>query len=381
LKVAMIIQGYYPKVGGAERQLQALVPHLQDDGFEIRIFTRQYSGLSRYQVVDGIPVHRLPIPGPKVVASLSFTLSAIPALRQFQPDIIHAHELLSPTTTALLAKRLWGTPVLAKVLRGGSLGDIRVLQHKLFGKARFRMQKRHVNCFIVITREIEQELAESGVPARQRIFIPNGVDESHFVPVTPLVQSWLRRELHLEGSPTAVFVGRISPEKRVDMLLNLWPDVRKKHPEANLLILGSGPETESLQAISPPGVQFIGQVEDVSPYLQVSDLFVLPSQSEGLSNALLESMAAGLASIVTDVGGASDVITHSENGWLVKRDDPDSLLEGIITLFDTPQLRKSLGTAARKSVLEEYSLTQTAQRLAALYRTVTRVGNPIYVTN
>jgi hypothetical protein len=120
----MIIQAYYPHVGGAEQQLMALVPLLQARGVEINILTRRYPGLNSFEIIGGAPVHRLPIPGPKAVASTIFTLSALPLLARLRPHLIHAHELLSPTTTAVAAKRLFGIPVVAKVLRGGTLGDI-----------------------------------------------------------------------------------------------------------------------------------------------------------------------------------------------------------------------------------------------------------------
>jgi glycosyltransferase involved in cell wall biosynthesis len=102
IRVAMIIQSYHPRVGGAERQLAALAPLLQAQGVDVHILTRRYAGLKSFEVIDGIPVHRLPIPGSRPVASLSFSLSAQPLLYRLKPNLVHAHELLSPTTTAVI---------------------------------------------------------------------------------------------------------------------------------------------------------------------------------------------------------------------------------------------------------------------------------------
>jgi glycosyltransferase involved in cell wall biosynthesis len=160
----MIIQAYHPHVGGAERQLMALVPLLQARGVEINILTRRYPGLKPFEMIGGAPVHRLPIPGPKPVASTAFTLAALPLLARLRPHVIHAHELLSPTTTAVAAKRLYNTPVVAKVLRGGVLGDIDKLQKKPLGQRRLATFRRQVDAFITISQEIDDELAALGVP-------------------------------------------------------------------------------------------------------------------------------------------------------------------------------------------------------------------------
>lgn len=120
MRVAMIIQGYYPRLGGAERQLGAIAPRLQAMGVNIQVLTRRYPGLKSREDVAGIPVHRLPVPGPKPLASLAFTMSALLLLRKLRPDIIHAHELFSPATTAVAARRLLGIPVVVKILRSAS---------------------------------------------------------------------------------------------------------------------------------------------------------------------------------------------------------------------------------------------------------------------
>src|SRR5512133_3419170 len=102
MRVAMIIHGYAPRVGGAERQLGAVNPYLKDQGVDVHVLTRSLPGTKKFEIIDGIPIYRLPVPGPRVIASLSFTFSALKMLKKINPDIIHAHELISPATTALL---------------------------------------------------------------------------------------------------------------------------------------------------------------------------------------------------------------------------------------------------------------------------------------
>src|SRR5262245_20712781 len=104
LRVAMIIQSYHPAIGGAEKQLKSLVPFLQKENCEIHILTRTVSYLQRNEIIDGALVHRIQSPGLKTMASFNFTFRSVLTLKKLRPDIIHAHELLSPTTAAIAAK-------------------------------------------------------------------------------------------------------------------------------------------------------------------------------------------------------------------------------------------------------------------------------------
>ncbi|MFQ5577266.1 MAG: glycosyltransferase family 4 protein [Anaerolineae bacterium] len=367
IKVAMIIQAYYPHVGGAERQLAALAPLLQRLNVDLTVFTRRRPGLAPFEVVGGAPVYRLPAPGPKAIASLTFTLLAVRRLAALRPHLIHAHELLSPTTAAVAAKKLLGVPVAAKALRGGALGDVAKLQNRLTGPRRMAAFSRRVDAFIAISREIEAELAAAGVPPDRRVFIPSGVDTARFAPASPEAAGALRSRLGLPDGPTLLFVGRLVPEKRVNQLIQIWPSVRAVHPRASLAILGTGEQEAWLKAQAGAGVQFMGNIQDVAPYLQAADAFALPSSAEGLSNALLEAMAAGLPVIASRVGGAPDLIDDGRSGRLVPPDDPASLAGAIIELLGNQARRRQMGALARQKVMQEYALPTVAQRLRTLY--------------
>ena len=377
IRVAMVIQAYLPHVGGAEKQIASLAPLLQAQGVDVHVITRQYAGLARYEEIGGVPVHRLPIPGPKPVASLSFSLNAIPLLKKLKPDLIHAHELLSPTTTAVLAKRMLGTPVVAKVLRGGVLGDISKLKRRAFGMTRFSMFKDRVSAFITISKEIDAELSGLGVSKAQRPFIPNGVDTNRFMPLRPEVKRALRADLGLPQGCLAVFTGRLAVEKRVDQLIAIWRDVRSTHGDAHLVLLGSGPEEDRLNALATEGVHFLGRVDNVAPYLQSADLFVLPSATEGLSNALLEGMATGLPVVATAVGGAPDVVEDDFSGFLIPPDDPEALSRAIIRMFDNRDEMRQMGEHGRERICREYALESVARRLRELYDRVITQSEPV----
>ena len=370
IKVAMIIQDYIPRIGGAERQLAALAPLLNERGIDIEILTRRYPGLARFEFINGVPVYRLPVSKTKALASLIFTLTAIPVLKKLQPNIIHAHGLLSPTTTAVMAKRLLGIPVVSKSLRGGILGDLERLKNNSFGHRRLKMLQKHVDMFITISTEIKDELVKNGIPPERCIFIPNGVKLDRFQSVSKSDKSLLRERLGLPSGPLVIFTGRLEMEKRVDQLIQVWLEVQKRYTDAHLLILGTGSQTEKLKQMAGEGILFGGLVDDTAPYLQTADLFVLPSISEGLSNALLEALATGLPVVVTATGGTTDIVRHKVSGWLIQDYNSQRLLEGILALLDNQSLMESCALAGRNYVVENYSLANTADNLCKLYKSV-----------
>lgn len=367
-RVAMVIQRYLPHVGGAERQLQQLAPRLRAHGFEIHIVTRRDDGLKPFEEIDDVPVHRMPAIGPKALASATFTAAAVAQLTRLKPDLVHAHEILSPASTAIRSKKINGHPVVVKILRGGLRGDIYKLQKRPFWKSYFANLNRHVDAFLTISREIDQELVALDVNPEKRVFLPNGVDTSRHMPVSEEYKQKLRATLSLPlQSRLVVYAGRLVPEKRVDHLLQLWDAIRSKFHDAHLLILGEGPEESRLRGMQIDGVQFTGQVDDAGRYLQAADLFVLPSSTEGLSNSMLEAMSCGLPVLATKVGGAPDVITDRVSGYLIPPDDLDALRGGLESLLGDGALRFRLGAAARERIVSDFSLDSVAGRLSALY--------------
>jgi glycosyltransferase involved in cell wall biosynthesis len=370
IKVAMIIQDYLPRLGGAEKQLAALAPLLKEHGIETDILTRRYPGLTRFEFINGVPVYRLPVIKTKALASLIFTLTAIPVLKKLQPDIIHAHGLLSPTTTAVIAKRLLGIPVVSKSLRGGILGDLERLKHNPFGHRRLEMLQNHVDMFITISTEIKDELVKNGIPPERCIFIPNGVKLDRFQSVSKQDKNQLREQLGLPSGPLVIFTGRLEMEKRVDQLIQVWPEVRRRYAKAHLLILGTGSQAEKLKRMAKEGILFGGLVDDTAPYLQTADLFVLPSIAEGLSNALLEALASGLPVVATATGGTTDIVRHKASGWLIQDYTSQRLLDGILALLGNQPLMESCALAGQNYIIENYSLVNTADNLCKLYRSV-----------
>lgn len=371
LTVVAISHGYFPRIGGAENQLRAFLPSLRKEGVETTVLTRRYDlNLLPFEKIEGFPVYRMPAVGPKAVASLLFTFTSLLRLLTLRPrpKLIHAHEFISPATVALLAGRILNIPIVATPHLTGERGDVQKMAKKFGGPARLRALVKHVSKFVVINDTFKEELMGAGVEEERIVYIPNGVDTKRFAVPDVELKFALRVEAGLPvDAQIAVFTGRFVPQKNLSMLLSAWDRYHRENLKAELLLVGEGEEEDHLRTMAGEGVHFMGGVADVLPYLQMADIFILPSFVEGLSVALLEAMSCGLVPLITDVGGAREVVTHDENGWLIPSNDGDALLAGLQVLFDDRQMLVERGQAARRRVVEKFSVQTAAKQLSSLY--------------
>lgn len=366
------------RLGGAERQLNSLCPLLIERGVRPVVIARERSRRPRAtnDPFEVVYVRVPPIPG---LDRVVFVLGALWALARARPDVVHAFGAFSQSTSARLYRRLTGTPFVTKILRSGELGDLYRLRRKRFGRRRSERLFRDADAFVVISREIDDELAAAGVEPERRLRIPNGVDIERFYPAADSeLGDRLRDEFGRDG-PIVVAVGRMTPEKRMPELSALWHLVRHEHPGATLVIYGKlvnriDPETVRLH--DDPGVVNPGARADIEYGYRAADLYVSASAAEGLSNALLEAMASGLACVVTDVGGVRDVVDDTVNGVIVDSDDLGALVSAINRLLGDPEARSTLGGRARETVAARFGLDAVADSLTAEYRRLAAVRSP-----
>jgi glycosyltransferase involved in cell wall biosynthesis len=176
------------------------------------------------------------------------------------------------------------------------------------------------------------------------------------------------------------FTGRLVSYKGLPLLLRVWHDIRAKHSDAVLVLVGSGSldmhncEAELRQYVNVHNllhsVRFTGSVRNVHEYLQASDIFVLPSENEAFPVALIEAMAGGLAVITTAVGGVKDIVEHSKNGLVVQAGDFGQLYSALDILLADAGLADRLGQAARRTAQERYSQEMVTRQYAELFERV-----------
>jgi glycosyltransferase involved in cell wall biosynthesis len=387
LAVCMIISGYYPIVSGAENQCQLISERLKTQGIEVAILTRHYQGLEYLEEINSIPVYRIPTLGKGIVASITFTIFSILWLFRYgrRYDVFHCHQALSPTTIGVLGKILWRKKVITKIACTGDYGDISEMRRFPFLSLRKQILKK-VDTFVSLNPLTERELTNLGLREFKLVDLPNGVDLKTFASVSESTKFNLRNKLglSLRGS-LVIFVGRLAPQKGIETLLYAWAEVLKKlgDKQNQLILLGKGQQEKYLYGLIKEldlnsTVTLLGWKDNALEYLQVSDIFVLPSISEGISNSLLEAMACGLTVVATDNPGNKLVIKNGENGLLVKIGDPQELSQAIISCLKG-DLGVGLGEKARKVVEEKFSLRSVVKGYKDLYMKLTLSNHNIKV--
>ncbi len=175
-------------------------------------------------------------------------------------------------------------------------------------------------------------------------------------------------------------VGRLVYEKGHEFLVEAMSEVAKSAPNATVGICGDGPlRGELVHQIERLGLQkkvnLLGLWENLHELLAAADVFVLPSRWEGLPMALLEAMMAGLPVIATRVEGVDEVVEDGVHGLLVPTEAPDALAKAILQLCRDPEMRRRMGAAARKRVLESYTTDRMCGQYLALMRRGLGEGN------
>lgn len=220
-------------------------------------------------------------------------------------------------------------------------------------------------------------IAEQGVPPESVVIVPNGVDLSRFA-------NGAMSRPSTSGNGNASFP-RSAAQQRVGIAANLRPvknlelfvraagKLAPSHPQACFDIAGEGELRDELQSLIAclglcDRVKLLGAVSDIPAFLNTLDVAVLCSHSEGSPNAIMEYMAAGLPSVVTDVGGNRELIEHGRYGLVVPPNDLDQLSAAIARLLDDRPLATRMGVAAREHAFTEFSVEAQARRYEDFYR-------------
>lgn len=371
----MVTALYPPSVGGIQTQTEQLSKALAAKGQRVFVITRRVAGAPDYEESNNVVVHRVgKVTESRAVGTGAFMADAVRTLIKLRGkvQVLHCHQLLSPLSIGLIAKPLLGAKLVLNPHACGPIGDVEQLKaQSLFGRARLSGALRSADSFVAISRPIENELRSIGVDDRRLWRVPNGVDLKRFRPATRGERAQLRAELSLPvDAKIVLYCGRLAQEKGVDVLINAWPDVAKKVRGAVLCIAGDGAEKAALMELAQQlgvaeSVRFLGALSDPAPYLRAADAAVLPSRTEGLPVALLESMACGLPTVATNVGGTPEVIDESM-GVLVPPENPKSLSEGLVDALVSP-LFVIRAERARQRIEARFSMDAVSERLIHLY--------------
>ncbi|HKB02895.1 MAG TPA: glycosyltransferase family 4 protein [Gemmataceae bacterium] len=294
-----------------------------------------------------------------------------PYLRAEPVDLLHTNEC--GIMTSGLAARLAGVPRVLATYHTQSdydrLAGRLTLGYRLLERATSRLLDQAV---AVSEATRQDRIRTAWVPADRVATIHNGIDATGFDPLAD--PAGARAALGLPADRVLFgAVAQLQVYKGIDILLRAFATVAARHPQADLVIAGTGPLRNELEALAGilglrDRVRFLGFQSDVTRVFAALDVYVLSSQCEALPYALLEAMAAGKPVVATTVGGVPEVIEPSVSGFLVPPDQADELAEALATLAASADLRVRYGHAARKRVETMFDQRASAERTIDLYR-------------
>jgi len=192
--------------------------------------------------------------------------------------------------------------------------------------------------------------ADRGIAREKLRILPRGLDTRLFNPSRRNAAFWTSRGLRA-GEAAMLFVGRVSKEKNLDVLVSATRKLAETRTPARPIIVGDGPYMAEMRRLLPDAI-FTGYLggEDLAAAYASADLFVFPSTTDTFGNVVLEAQASGIPAIVSDIGGPRDLVQHGKDGFVTRALDAAELAEAIRRLVDDPSLRAHMGTAARGRV-------------------------------
>jgi glycosyltransferase involved in cell wall biosynthesis len=367
--------------GGMEKQALQLAEELARRGARVWIFSGCHVVGSFPRLPRGIPaverrgrltIYRVPMcTGWMWRTSTSLfelVVAGILAARAPHLDAIYAVQWTMAVHASRVARFL-DCPLFVKFAGGGYYGDFMTLGRSPEQAPTLAALAR-AERLVCISPQIVDEVRAAGLPAERICRIPNGVNLSRF-------EGRHSAALPLVGDPEYVlYVGGLRREKRVPELVHTFAEVARTRPRAQLVIVGDGPEDSAVRAAAREAgiearVHLLGIRTDVPDLLAAAHVFVLTSTSEGLSNSLLEALAAGVPIVATDIEGNRAVVEHEKDALLVPLGDSAALASAMARLLEDRELATRLARAGREKV-RQYGLGEVALKYEGAFREVAR---------
>jgi glycosyltransferase involved in cell wall biosynthesis len=423
MRVVLLTNQFLPRVGGAEVLTLREAVALRAMGHETRILTLRLDRVwPRTEAMQGVPVRRLGglFVGRKLrlkfgaqwLAEARLWLHLVRTRHTY--DVIHMRQISFLARPVALASRVTGKPVIVQIANAGPGSDspvpssaettldagtaldphapyLRIPKGSWGGsdmdtlrasqwtaRRTLRMLRHRAITLLSVSSRTTTYLLEDGLRPEQIVLLPTGIEPEQYAPA--LAHNAERAEHPRATPPTVLCVARYRYEKGLDYLLHAWLLVRQRVPDARLILAGGGQLQQQLaHMIAALGlgdaVDLAGVRDDVKTLLGEVDAFVLPSRYEGLPNALLEAMAAGLPCVVTRVSGCEDVVLDGQTGFIVPPGQPNALADALVRVLTQPELAHALGRAGRDRAVNHYDRRDLMRQLTDLYARVIAAAN------
>lgn len=398
LRIVMLAASLPPmRAGGAEMQALQLAKELETKGHDVFFITPGDNNVSGSSTVQGLTVYRLhsvfnriflwlskmkkrskpdavqiEFDDSKDITNMIVTRSGWPTklyytiffwhsffllwMKRKKIDIIHAHTMEWSAIVAARLGRFLRKPV---IIKDSTMNGFQSLQRFPKGKKLQQMIIRNAH-FVAMTSVIEKNLLQAGISPKNITLIPNGIS--------------VRQPSRIEQQGKKVlFIGNLyqQPAKGVDILLKAWVHVILHHPDAELIIAGDGVNESYHNYTKQLGIEqtvrFMGKVSNVEEHYASSNIFVLPSRREGMSNALMEAMMYEVPCIATSISGSTDLIQDKVDGILVPPANVAALAEAIIFMLSHKLEAEEMGRKARQTVVGKFNIEIVTEKYIQLY--------------
>jgi len=227
------------------------------------------------------------------------------------------------------------------------------------------------DAIVVNSRAVQAFYESKGIAPAKLVLIPNGIDPK---PAPDAVRANILSEISLPADARVLgFVGRLWPQKRVRDAIWATEVLRNVMPNLHLVIVGDGPDREALEdyarkAVLGDRVWFLGNRDDVPRLFGAIDVLLLPSEFEGMSNAVMEAMAAGLPVVATNIPGNDELVVDGETGYLVPVGDVKTACMCLNRLLEDGVMRDQFGRAGRERIERLFSLEKMVDAHVKLYQ-------------
>lgn len=382
IRLCIVSPLFHPNIGGPGRQAYTMASELNNRGITLMVITRKLD----IEIPDlDVKIHRVRTPMPQrytlseftflnFLISAFFSLGMMVRLFQWRKrfDIVQFYGASLPLLISLPLLKILKKKIVAKLSGakpGMEAGSFEGFILKPFLSRVFSL----VDNFIIMSDELKHRLLVENYPETKVVKIPNGVDIKLFSPFDTEKREKLRKDFEISDKKVFVYAGRLVDGKGLDLLLEAVKLIMDKDKTVYLLLLGEGPiktrlEDKASSLGISDNVYFRGNVDNVYEYLNMSDIFVFPSFSEGMPNSLLEAMACGLPVIASRIGGVVDVVEDGKSGILFEPGDVSGLASAMVRLLRDEELRQRLGTEARKRIVDNFSIDRVADEYIKLYK-------------
>lgn len=349
---------------GAEKQIFELAKGLNKNNYRVTIASLETIGKAPRELVEsaGCELQLFPVRRIYGISGFSQGIKFLKFLKEQKVDILQTYHFSSDIWGPFLA-HLAGVKVIISNRR--DMGFWRSAHHI----RAYDWVNQWVTRIVVNAQSIRNYVKNTeDMPRRNIEVIYNGVD----LP-THHVASASSGQLDIKpGSLVIMHVANFKPVKGHKYLLKALKGIIEKHPEAQLVLIGEDTMAGEIQRLAGQlkildHVLFLGKRPDVRNLLPLADICVLPSLSEGLSNAILEYMAAGKPVVATNVGGTPELIEHNVHGLLVEKEKSTPLKEALIKLIEDKHLREKMGAAGRQKALDQFFMPGMVNRYEQFY--------------